>query len=388
MIFLYDSSRLHIFFGNMTHITAKDCNITRITSDIPRRLITIIIGIPIVVLCLSHFIAAKLFLTWIHILCLMEWTSALLPLSIQSYRNNVDDYDDVLFTTTIRAFFLVSICCAFLNLLQFVPVLIVGLFTIFILYTNITSEYKSNDATTSMDASSPLSMREEWPNRSISRYHIHHHNYRLLIIHLAFGLTFITAGFNSILSIASQGLGNCIYFALIVWNGDTGALVAGRVGTLFHLILNQSMPADILSVLFPRSFSNAIHQLSPNKTITGFVGGIALGTITAVYWPELSESMISNINLQIPFQLKLQLQLPDLILNESISRMKLGIFLSLCGIIGDLLESKVKRIAGQKDSGKLLPGHGGFMDRMDSMLLSAILFNVLINNGSTFSWQD
>ena len=49
----------------------------------------------------------------------------------------------------------------------------------------------------------------------------------------------------------------------------------------------------------------------------------------------------------------------------------LAVVASLTGVAGDLVESKFKRAAGVKDSGRILPGHGGWLDRFDAMILSA-----------------
>jgi len=91
-------------------------------------------------------------------------------------------------------------------------------------------------------------------------------------------------------------------------------------------------------------------QISPNKTLEGFLGGVFLTII------------LSNI---LGFFL-----LKTNILVNSI----LGLTLGISGFFGDLFISYLKRKAGIKDTGKLLPGHGGLLDRMDSLIFNATLF--------------
>lgn len=118
-----------------------------------------------------------------------------------------------------------------------------------------------------------------------------------------------------------------IFFLLIVvWTGDAGAYYTGK--------------AFGRHKLSPR--------ISPKKTVEGLVGGIATSIVAAIvihftFFPEfpLVHAVIA------------------------------GVILSACGVIGDLAESLWKRSADVKDSGTLIPGHGGFLDRFDSIYFTA-----------------
>jgi len=129
------------------------------------------------------------------------------------------------------------------------------------------------------------------------------------------------------------------FLVLVVWLGDAGAYYVGkRFGK--HL-------------LSPR--------ISPKKTIEGLVGGIAVSVLTAVI---------------VHFTF-----FPAFPLTHAIIA---GIILSIAGVIGDLAESMWKRSASVKDSGALFPGHGGLLDRFDSVFYTApilYVYWVLIQNG-------
>lgn len=94
--------------------------------------------------------------------------------------------------------------------------------------------------------------------------------------------------------------------------------------------------------------SKAAGAASPNKTIEGAIGGFACCTV------------ISMIGAYI-------MNWPRWILSGSLY----GLIMGVVGLIGDLTASMLKRDAGFKDSGNILPGHGGLLDRCDSYLLTA-----------------
>ena len=102
-----------------------------------------------------------------------------------------------------------------------------------------------------------------------------------------------------------------------------------------------------------------IPKVSPKKSIEGAIGGLIFSGMTA---------LLLTYFFQLPF--------------PAWYSILVGICMGIAGQIGDLMESAFKRAGGYKDSGNLLPGHGGFLDRIDSLILGipvAFLFFSLYN---------
>ena len=123
-----------------------------------------------------------------------------------------------------------------------------------------------------------------------------------------------------------DGLDMLLLLLAATWLGDTGAYFTGRA-------LGRHKMA---------------RRLSPKKTWEGFIGGLlaAMGGAMLLAW----------------------LLLPGFSLLQAAS---LGAVIDIAGVLGDLAESMLKRSFGVKDSGRIMPGHGGILDRIDSILFSA-----------------
>ena len=109
---------------------------------------------------------------------------------------------------------------------------------------------------------------------------------------------------------------------------------------------------DVFQYLMGKFFGKhkIVPKISPNKTLEGFIGG------------SLLTILLSNI-------------LGLLLLNSNIlTNTILGIILGISGFCGDILMSYLKRRTNVKDTGDLLPGHGGLLDRMDSLIFNAPIF--------------
>lgn len=127
--------------------------------------------------------------------------------------------------------------------------------------------------------------------------------------------------------------GIVIGFFFLVWANDTGAYLAG--------------------VSFGRH--KLFERISPKKTWEGFFGGLFLALTVSWFLSGLLGVV------------------------DRYEWMSVSVIISIAGTFGDLLESMLKRSTGVKDSGSLLPGHGGFLDRFDSTIISFPLVYLFVS---------
>ena len=155
------------------------------------------------------------------------------------------------------------------------------------------------------------------------------HSYKIISVS---GLVYITL---PILLLLYMRLGNDI-------TNDKNFLKVIPCGIIFSIWINDTMAYIVGSLIGKTPLS----KISPKKTWEGTIGGALLCIVTI--------SLIGNAT--------------------RLYNYKNWIVIACCcavfGTFGDLLESKLKRMAQVKDSGTLMPGHGGFLDRFDSLLIS------------------
>ncbi len=149
-------------------------------------------------------------------------------------------------------------------------------------------------------------------------------------------------------------------FALFLF--DLPGLVQPRVGVagwfLFLVILTEA--DDIAQAIIGRKFGRhkMVPTISPNKSWEGFVGGLIVTTGLAMVlasWLTTFHSAGSPVR-------------------ALATSAAAGALITVCGFFGDINMSAVKRDAGVKDGGRLLPGHGGMIDRIDSLTFTAPTF--------------
>lgn len=153
---------------------------------------------------------------------------------------------------------------------------------------------------------------------------------------LAFGLLYISLCWGLMMDLRQYGL---------LFKGDFSILDFGVIipaGIIFSIWINDTM-AYIVGSVFGKT---PLSKVSPKKTWEGTIGGAMLAIVIM--------SLVGNY----------------LIGTSLMNSAMIAATASVFGTFGDLFESKLKRLAGVKDSGSLMPGHGGFLDRFDSLLIA------------------
>lgn len=154
------------------------------------------------------------------------------------------------------------------------------------------------------------------------------------------GVILLCAAWLALVQLRLVGIDFLFSVLLLVWVADISAYFAGRAwgGRLFRQKLAPS--------------------ISPGKTWEGVAGALVGVVCLAFVWRALDlagvtpgGSLYSRLGSRSPLFLLVSV-----------------VFLTIMGVVGDLLESLFKRAAGVKDSGVLLPGHGGVLDRVDALL--------------------
>ncbi len=153
-------------------------------------------------------------------------------------------------------------------------------------------------------------------------------------LYLISSVLFIGLSFNLIIATRNYDLKYIIYLFLITTITDTFALFTG-------LLVGKHKLTDI----------------SPKKTVEGLLGGTFMGTFVSVAFYHT----VINPNMSLLFIIFI------------------SILLSLVGQIGDLVFSAIKRYYGKKDFSEIIPGHGGILDRLDSMIFVILAFIIVLD---------
>ncbi|PCJ92691.1 MAG: phosphatidate cytidylyltransferase [Flavobacteriaceae bacterium] len=149
--------------------------------------------------------------------------------------------------------------------------------------------------------------------------------------------------------------GGCIFLTMIPYkNNDFAQLLI--MGIFILIWVNDSF-AYLVGMSIGRT--KLYPSVSPKKTIEGSLGGLVFAIIAAFIMAKYDTTL------------------------TLLQWITLAIVIVVMGSLGDLVESKFKRVAGVKDSGAILPGHGGMLDRLDSLVFAApfayLTLNIFVN---------
>lgn len=153
------------------------------------------------------------------------------------------------------------------------------------------------------------------------------HGFKNNFVHLLYGCVYVPLSFGLLALCYTQNKYFPLALIVLIWINDTMQYIVGSM-------IGKHKMAPIIS---------------PKKTWEGTIGGSLLCLLVAI----LCSMFFKNFTVT--------------------QWLIIGLIASLGGTLGDLLESKLKRVANVKDSGTIMPGHGGALDRFDSVLLASVL---------------
>ncbi|MBO4320748.1 MAG: CDP-archaeol synthase [Treponema sp.] len=160
-----------------------------------------------------------------------------------------------------------------------------------------------------------------------------------IVLYVGYLITFISR--MTTISEPGQEYLSCVYIAVFLLM----VFMCDSLAWLFGILLGKN--------------NRGVIKASPNKSISGFIGGIigsiGIGIIVFFIYPEYFPGSIAKMVL-------------------------LGLAIAFSAIVGDLAESVIKRATGAKDSGRLIPGRGGLLDSIDSIIMAAPVYYVLITH--------
>ncbi|WOO87367.1 phosphatidate cytidylyltransferase [Mollicutes bacterium LVI A0039] len=176
-------------------------------------------------------------------------------------------------------------------------------------------------------------------------------------------------------TVKTQVIGYGIAFVLAIVS--LGYLSVEHVPLIIYitalLMLNDSLAYAVGMTLGKHKLS----KISPNKTIEGSVGGLLLSPFATIAVMKIVHLLLANVTISfIPFDFS------TLVNYNPFSSLFILIIVSfviaILGQIGDLVESYFKRSAEIKDSGFIVYGHGGILDRIDSWIFPMILMTIIM----------
>jgi len=163
------------------------------------------------------------------------------------------------------------------------------------------------------------------------------------ILYSALGLAYISLSLGLLTHLRTLFYGNIVNF----WGQLMVLIIIGSIW------INDTMAYIVGSLIGRTPFSS----ISPKKTWEGTLGGMILSVIVMGTIGYFFSRYVNRNSPEVDWGWVLQWAI-------------IAAIAAVAGTFGDLLESKLKRMAGVKDSGHLMPGHGGFLDRFDSLLVA------------------